>query len=225
MTPIPIVPLDVPTPEQALDLVEQLGDRCRFYKVGNELFTAAGPSIVRELIDRGVDVFLDLKFHDIPNTVAGGVRNAAALGARLVTVHAAGGVAMLDAAVRGDGETRCGVLAVTVLTSITPLEIADAWGRAEPLDLPTEVRSAGRRWRRRRVRTGSCVPGARRRPCGRATDRTRDPGARGARGGRSGAGPGARGHAWRGGRRWCDVHHRGANGDRGAGRQAAMDGG
>ena len=95
MTAIPIVPLDVSTAAQALALVDELGDRCRFYKVGNELFTGTGPSIVRELIDRGADVFLDLKFHDIPNTVAGGVRNAAALGARLVTVHAAGGRAML----------------------------------------------------------------------------------------------------------------------------------
>ena len=99
MSTIPIVPLDVPTADRAFELVDHLGDRCRFYKVGNELFTAEGPSIVRALIARGVDVFLDLKFHDIPNTVAGGVRNAVALGARLVTVHAAGGQAMLDAAV------------------------------------------------------------------------------------------------------------------------------
>jgi orotidine-5'-phosphate decarboxylase len=139
MTPIPIVPLDVPTAARALELVDQLGDRCRFYKVGNELFTAAGPSIVRELIDRGVDVFLDLKFHDIPNTVAGGVRNAAAMGSRLVTVHAAGGVAMLDAAVAATAGTRCGVLAVTVLTSMTPAEVAGAWGRTDTLDLSAEV--------------------------------------------------------------------------------------
>jgi orotidine-5'-phosphate decarboxylase len=139
MTPIPIVPLDVPTAKQALDLVEQLGDRCRFYKVGNELFTAAGPSIVGQLVDRGLDVFLDLKFHDIPNTVAGGVRNAAALGARLVTVHAAGGMAMLDAAVGATAGTGCGVLAVTVLTSMSSAEVADAWGREEPLDLSDEV--------------------------------------------------------------------------------------
>ena len=139
MSVIPIVPLDVPSQEQALELVEQLGDRCRFYKVGNELFTAAGPTIVRELIARGVDVFLDLKFHDIPNTVAGGVRNAAAMGARLVTVHATGGLAMLDAAVAATEGTRCGILAVTVLTSLTPAEIATAWGRDEPLDLAGEV--------------------------------------------------------------------------------------
>src|SRR6478752_907777 len=98
MTTIPIVPLDVPTAEDALELVDHLGDRCRFYKIGNELFTACGPSIVREVKARGCDIFLDLKFHDIPNTVAGGVRNAAGLGVRLVTVHATGGRAMLEAA-------------------------------------------------------------------------------------------------------------------------------
>src|SRR5437868_2047870 len=96
---LPIVPLDVATVEDALELVEYLGDSCRFYKVGSQLFTAAGPGIVRELRARGCDVFLDLKFHDIPNTVAGAVRSAAAMGVRLTTVHASGGAAMLKAAV------------------------------------------------------------------------------------------------------------------------------
>ena len=135
---IPIVPLDVPTAAAALELVDSLGDRCRFYKIGNELFTACGPSIVRAVIDRGCDVFLDMKFHDIPNTVAGGVRSAASLGARLVTVHATGGRAMLDSAVAAAGDT-CGVLAVTVLTSLTSSEIAAAWGRPEPVDVGAEV--------------------------------------------------------------------------------------
>jgi orotidine-5'-phosphate decarboxylase len=134
----PIVPLDVPTGIDALELVEYLGDTCRFYKVGNELFTAAGPAIVQELRHRGKDVFLDLKFHDIPNTVAGGVRNAAALGARLVTVHATGGLAMLKAAVEAAG-TKCGVLAVTVLTSLSGADVQSAWGRADELDLSSEV--------------------------------------------------------------------------------------
>src|ERR1700760_1225066 len=105
----PIVPLDVPTGVDAIELVEYLGDTCRFYKVGNELFTAAGPAIVNELRHRGKDVFLDLKFHDIPNTVAGGVRNAVALGARLVTVHATGGLPMLKAAVEAAAGTKCGI--------------------------------------------------------------------------------------------------------------------
>jgi orotidine-5'-phosphate decarboxylase len=139
MSTIPIVPLDVPTADRAFELVDHLGDRCRFYKVGNELFTAEGPSIVRALIARGVDVFLDLKFHDIPNTVAGGVRNAVALGARLVTVHASGGQAMLDAAVAATAGSATGVLAVTVLTSMTSAEVADAWGREQPVDVGAEV--------------------------------------------------------------------------------------
>jgi orotidine-5'-phosphate decarboxylase len=138
MSTIPIVPLDVPSAVDALELVEHLGARCRFYKVGSQLFTAAGPGIVRELRSRGCDVFLDLKFHDIPNTVAGGVRSAAALGARLVTVHATGGRQMLEAAVAAAGPD-CGILAVTVLTSLTGGEIAESWGRAESLDVTAEV--------------------------------------------------------------------------------------
>ena len=134
----PIVPLDVPTGADALELVEYLGDTCRFYKVGNELFTAAGPAIVQELRQRGKDVFLDLKFHDIPNTVAGGVRNAAALGARLVTVHATGGLPMLRAAVDAAGP-KCGVLVVTVLTSLSAADVQEAWGRSDGLDLSAEV--------------------------------------------------------------------------------------
>jgi orotidine-5'-phosphate decarboxylase len=140
-TTTPIVALDVPTPTAALALVAELGDTCRFYKVGNELFTAAGPSIVTAIRDLGCEVFLDLKFHDIPNTVAGGVRNAAKLGASLVTVHASGGSTMLRAATEAARETSgtCGVLAVTVLTSLTAESIAGAWGRSSSLDLQTEV--------------------------------------------------------------------------------------
>jgi orotidine-5'-phosphate decarboxylase len=134
----PIVPLDVPGATDALELVELLGETCRFYKVGNELFTGAGPAIVHELRHRGKDVFLDLKFHDIPNTVAGGVRNAAAMGARLVTVHATGGVSMLEAAVEAAGP-ECGVLAVTVLTSLAAEDVSAAWGRRDQLDLTGEV--------------------------------------------------------------------------------------
>ena len=124
----PIVALDVPNAEQALMLVERLGERCRFYKVGSELFTGAGPDIVARLVDRGSDVFLDLKLHDIPNTVRGGARAAARLGARLLTVHASGGRAVLEAAreAAGDG---CGVLAVTVLTSMDAAELGAVWGR------------------------------------------------------------------------------------------------
>ena len=141
MTPIPIVALDFPDASAALTLVDQLGDDCRFYKIGSELFTACGPSIVREVRSRGADVFLDLKFHDIPNTVSGAVRRAAAMGARLVTVHGAGGAAMLRAAAVAAGESsHCAVLAVTVLTSLNASEVATAWGRAsEGLQLVDEV--------------------------------------------------------------------------------------
>ena len=115
-----------------------ISGRCRFYKVGNELFTAAGPAMVGELRARRCDVFLDLKFHDIPNTVAGGVRNAAALGARLVTVHASGGRSDAGGRSRGRGRA-CGVLAVTVLTSLSATDVAAAWGGRESVDVATEV--------------------------------------------------------------------------------------
>jgi orotidine-5'-phosphate decarboxylase len=144
-TTIPIIALDRSTSADALAIVDGLGEACGFYKVGNELFTAAGPAVVRELRGRGVDVFLDLKFHDIPNTVAHGVANAASLGARLVTVHAAGGEAMVRAAAEAARRAseasgvRCEVLAVTVLTSLTPAELASAWGRTGSLVAMDEV--------------------------------------------------------------------------------------
>ena len=123
-----IVALDVPASRPALALVRRLGDEAGFYKVGSELFTAAGPGMVRALRDRGHDVFLDLKFHDIPNSVRAAARGAAALGARLITVHASGGMAMLEAAAEGAG-AGCGVLAVTVLTSLDAAALGEAWGR------------------------------------------------------------------------------------------------
>lgn len=128
MSTTPIIVLDFSSTDDALRLVDELGESCRFYKVGNELFTASGPDVVHRLRDRQVDVFLDLKFHDIPNTVAGGVRNAVRAGARLVTVHATGGEAMIKAAADAAGGN-CGVLAVTILTSLTGEVVAAAWGR------------------------------------------------------------------------------------------------
>jgi orotidine-5'-phosphate decarboxylase len=140
VTTTPIIALDVPAASAALSLVTELGDACGFYKVGNELFTAAGPSIVAAIREQGRQVFLDLKFHDIPNTVAGGVRNAARLGASLVTVHASGGIAMLRAAADAAREAggHCQVLAVTVLTSLSAEDVAAAWGRSG-LDVQSEV--------------------------------------------------------------------------------------
>ena len=136
---IPIVALDFATQGSALALVDQLGETCRFYKIGAELFTACGPTVVRSVQDRGAEVFLDLKYHDIPNTVAGAVRRAADLGARLLTVHASGGPEMLSAAVAAAGNPEhCGVLAVTVLTSLASEEVGSIWGRG-PVSVADEV--------------------------------------------------------------------------------------
>jgi len=136
---IPIVALDFATQGSALALVDQLGETCRFYKIGAELFTACGPTVVRSVQDRGAEVFLDLKYHDIPNTVAGAVRRAADLGARLLTVHASGGPEMLSAAVAAAGNPEhCGVLAVTVLTSLASEEVGSIWGRG-PVNVADEV--------------------------------------------------------------------------------------
>lgn len=135
-----IVALDVPSAAEALSLVSRLGAVCDFVKVGSALFTAAGPEIVDRLQARGCDVFLDLKFHDIPNTVREASLVAARCGVRLLTVHASGGQAMIAAAVEGAtaGATGngCSVLAVTVLTSLDAAQLATAWGRAV-----TEVRA------------------------------------------------------------------------------------
>ena len=140
MRATPIVALDFGSAADALALARRLGDSCRFYKVGSELFTAAGPSVVRALLDEGADVFLDLKFHDIPNTVAGAVRSAAALGVKLLTVHASGGAAMLRAAQEAASAAggQCNLLAVTVLTSFDAAALADAWGR-ENVEVESEV--------------------------------------------------------------------------------------
>jgi orotidine-5'-phosphate decarboxylase len=140
MSTIPIVALDVWEQETALKIVDQLGESCRFYKIGSELFTACGPSVVREVQARGAQIFLDLKYHDIPNTVAGAVRRAAGLGVRLLTVHASGGLEMVRAAADAAGDPRqCAVLAVTVLTSLDAASVADSWGRAGPVHIAEEV--------------------------------------------------------------------------------------
>src|ERR1700723_1094235 len=88
-----IVALDFPSAPAAMHLVNQLDDRCRWFKVGLELYLAAGSSIVTSLCERGYNVFLDLKLHDIPNTVASAIRSVSPLGASLLTIHADGGAA------------------------------------------------------------------------------------------------------------------------------------
>ncbi|HEY2066130.1 MAG TPA: orotidine-5'-phosphate decarboxylase [Gemmatimonadaceae bacterium] len=141
----PIVALDVGSAREAIALARRLGDSCRFYKVGSELFTAAGPAVVQALQEQAdADVFLDLKLHDIPNTVAGAVRSAAGLGVRLLTVHASGGHAMLRAAQQAaEGASShgrpCELLGVTVLTSFDADGVAAAWGRSDRVDVEREV--------------------------------------------------------------------------------------
>ncbi|HEV8254160.1 MAG TPA: orotidine-5'-phosphate decarboxylase [Vicinamibacteria bacterium] len=112
-----IVALDVAHADAARQLVERLAGTVGMFKVGSQLFTAAGPELVREIVGRGEKVFLDLKFHDIPNTVAGAVSAACRLGVSLVTVHALGGRAQLEAAVGALPAMGARLLAVTILTS------------------------------------------------------------------------------------------------------------
>jgi len=120
-----IIALDVPSAAEALKIVRQLGPAISTYKVGNQLFTAEGPGVVRELVGSGKKVFLDLKFHDIPNTVSGGVRSAGGMGVSMLTVHAAGGSAMLRAAVEAARQAPKPplILAVTVLTSLSDADL------------------------------------------------------------------------------------------------------
>ncbi|MBT3286595.1 MAG: orotidine-5'-phosphate decarboxylase [Victivallales bacterium] len=127
-----IVALDVNTSAEGLALVDRIGDACTWYKVGKQLFTRYGPDMVRQLKDRGKKVFLDLKFHDIPNTVREAVRSAAAVGADMTNVHAAGGAAMLAAAAEGAQESDVLLIAVTVLTSMDEAELAGVGITASP---------------------------------------------------------------------------------------------
>ncbi len=124
-----IVAYDFPSPGEALEFDRRLEDEIRRVKVGLELYTVAGPEVVRELEDRGRRVFLDLKLHDIPNTVAGGVRAAARHGVDFLTLHAEGGPEMMKAAAAARDEAKSGLrlLAVTVLTSLTGGEYPDVY--------------------------------------------------------------------------------------------------
>jgi orotidine-5'-phosphate decarboxylase len=130
------VALDLPNEHEAMKLVDRLGNTCQWFKIGMELYYAAGNSIVKKLRDRGFNVFLDLKLHDIPNTVAGAVGSATDAGASLLTVHASGGRAMMtaaaEAAASAPGSPR--LLAVTVLTSMDANELAGIGITASPAD-------------------------------------------------------------------------------------------
>ena len=136
-----IVALDFASADDAMSMVDLLGAEADFYKVGLELYTRAGPEIVRSLTQMGKRVFLDLKLHDIPNTIVGGVRAAADLGVELLTVHCSGGFAMLEAA----GEAAAGgleIMGVTLLTSLATEDIEAVWGRSG-VDMGDEVLRLG----------------------------------------------------------------------------------
>ena len=122
-----IVALDVSSATQARQIVQSIGESASTYKIGKQLFTAEGPQVVRDLVSSGRKVFLDLKFHDIPNTVSGAVAEAAKLGVSMLTVHASGGSKMLKAAAEAAAQSASKpmVLAVTVLTSLSDADLAE----------------------------------------------------------------------------------------------------
>jgi orotidine-5'-phosphate decarboxylase len=131
-----IVALDVSTAAAARKIVAAVGDSAHAYKIGMQLYTAEGPAVVRDLVDSGRRVFLDLKYHDIPNTVGAAVRKASELRVSMLTVHAAGGGKMLKAAVEAAQSAPQGalVLAVTVLTSLDDTELGKIGVRGGVLD-------------------------------------------------------------------------------------------
>ncbi len=119
-----IVALDTDSPESAMKTVTLLAGEVGLFKVGMELFPRGGPDLIGRIRRAGAEVFLDLKFHDIPNTVAGAVRSAAAMGVKFATVHASGGSAMLTAAAEAAAGSGTTILAVTVLTSLDGADLS-----------------------------------------------------------------------------------------------------
>ena len=138
-----IVALDVPNASEALRLVGQLEGPVRFFKGGLQLFTAEGPGLVRQLVSSGHKVFLDLKLHDIPNTVAKAVKSAAELGVSMITVHGSGGAAMLRAAVEA-ANRRTSILAVTVLTSLSDSDLQEVGYASDVLDQALRIAALAR---------------------------------------------------------------------------------
>jgi orotidine-5'-phosphate decarboxylase len=159
MKPVPakekiIVALDVPTADAAVEIAQKLRGHVGMFKVGKEIFTAEGPAIARRLLADGHRVFLDLKFHDIPNTVRAAAQQAAKLGVSLITIHASGGRKMIAAAAEGaragaeaSGAPPAKVLAVTVLTSLAAEDLAEIGWQGSPeevvLRLARLAQSAG----------------------------------------------------------------------------------
>ncbi len=133
-----IVALDVSTAREAGELVRRIGDGAGLFKVGLQLFTNEGPALVREMVASGRRVFLDLKLHDIPNTVSHAVKAASELRVDMLTVHASGGAAMLRAAAEAAG--RVNLLAVTVLTSFAEADLNEV---GVPTDISSQVLRMG----------------------------------------------------------------------------------
>ncbi len=135
-----LIALDVDTAERAFQLSDQLRGVAGGFKIGSQLFTAEGPTVVRRMTERGHRIFLDLKYHDIPNTVHGAVRVASELGVWMLTVHASGGRDMLEAARDASRKSGSGplVVAVTVLTSLDQATITSL-GIARPVEEQVEV--------------------------------------------------------------------------------------
>jgi len=131
-----IVALDFPTAEQALKFIKPLSPEMCKLKVGFELFVAAGPEFVKGIVDAGYDVFLDLKFHDIPNTVAAACQSAANLGVWMMNVHASGGDKMMTAAKQAlvESGSNTKLIAVTVLTSMDEAQLASTNVQGSPQD-------------------------------------------------------------------------------------------
>ena len=127
-----IVALDIATKAQALVLVEQLHDKISFFKIGLQLYTAQGPEIVRAVLATGVKIFLDLKLHDIPNTVARAVESASSLGLQMLTIHLSGGSEMIRAAT-GVRTNNMSILGVTVLTNANDQTLRET-GISDTLD-------------------------------------------------------------------------------------------
>ena len=125
-----ITVLDIDTREEALDIVRACGD-CKFFKIGSQLFTRCGPAIVKEVQALDKQVFLDLKYHDIPNTVAKAAKAAADLGVALMTIHAVGGRRMIEAACEATEGSCTRILAVSVLTSLSDEMLRDEVGIKE----------------------------------------------------------------------------------------------
>ena len=136
-----IVALDYSDKKQALNLVNKLDKTCCRVKVGKELFTAAGPQLVEQLMELGFEVFLDLKFHDIPNTVAQACKVAANLGVWMINVHASGGKKMLLAARDALPPGKTKLIAVTVLTSLDQLALNEIGWHRTPMDIVTQLAS------------------------------------------------------------------------------------